>query len=74
MVLDRYTKGQGLTEYALIFVFVIIILIVLLSISVRNSAIFTAILSPKSNRTNFFDWCYLRFEKKTAESRRFCFL
>jgi len=32
MVLDRYTKGQGLTEYALIFVFVIIILIVLLSI------------------------------------------
>lgn len=32
MVLDRYTKGQGLTEYALIFVLVIIILIVLLSI------------------------------------------
>lgn len=32
MVFDRYTKGQGLTEYALIFVLVIIILIVLLSI------------------------------------------
>lgn len=32
MVFDRYTKGQGITEYALIFVFVIILLIVLLSI------------------------------------------
>ncbi len=32
MVLDRYTKGQGITEYALIFVFVVIIMIVLLSI------------------------------------------
>jgi len=32
MEFDRYTRGQGLTEYALIFVFVVIIMIVLLSI------------------------------------------
>ncbi|MHB8818338.1 MAG: Flp family type IVb pilin [Bellilinea sp.] len=32
MEVDRYTRGQGLTEYALIFVFVVLIMIVLLSI------------------------------------------
>lgn len=32
MKVDRYTRGQGLTEYALIFVFVVLIMIVLLSI------------------------------------------
>lgn len=32
MEVDRYTRGQGLTEYALIFVFVVILLIVLLTI------------------------------------------
>lgn len=32
MDLDRYARGQGLTEYALIFVFVVLIMIVLLTI------------------------------------------